>query len=308
MRTSPYRKDFQELLGSDPLQIEPSTPDQAKSSTDPFSWDHNAIIDHDYLWIPSPLHVNYSKCSTRKEMAELAWFFAFNHAPYTNLNMIDELRKKANITYAHMWHDPRTLGKKLTKADMCSLAKSMTQRRGEDNFGRCTSFAEEISYSLRRANLTHLADRIFDFEFYDMNKHRLARCKNTGLVIDSSSMTGPIFLSKDEWKVFPDQPGQPKWYSAPDVSRTKTFGRNGSSIEVIIRDHLSYYTNTDLLCRNSPQNRSPGLMAYTNACSKSQMTKICNHSVFSGKMFCLADSQFLSLQHISLHGYDETLC
>ena len=185
--------------------------------------------------------ISYSKCNTPKEMAEVAWFFAFNHAPYTNFNMIDMLCKKANITYAQMWQDPQVLKKRLTKADIYSLAKTLTSKHSEDsNFGRCTSFAEEVSYSLTMQRQAPLKQR-FDFQFYDMGKHRLALCKNTGLLIDSSSSTGPMFLSENEWKSFQDQPGQPKWYSAPNLSRTKRLGRDGSTVlEVSIRDFIWY--------------------------------------------------------------------
>jgi hypothetical protein len=60
--------------------------------------------------------------------------------------------------------------------------------------GLCTSFALNVT---RLLNKTRPA--MFNFGFYDSGRHRFARCKNTGIVIDSS--TGhPFTLKKDEQK------------------------------------------------------------------------------------------------------------
>jgi hypothetical protein len=60
--------------------------------------------------------------------------------------------------------------------------------------GLCTSFALKVTRLLNKTRPV-----MFNFGFYDSGRHRFARCKNTGIVIDSS--TGHTFtLKKDEQK------------------------------------------------------------------------------------------------------------
>jgi hypothetical protein len=51
-----------------------------------------------------------------------------------------------------------------------------------ENTGTCTSFVVRVVLSLHQARPDH-----FNFTFYDMIGHRLARCKRTKIVIDSSA-------------------------------------------------------------------------------------------------------------------------
>lgn len=59
--------------------------------------------------------------------------------------------------------------------------------------GRCTSFAVKVIEIL---NTRHPG--MFDFKFYDVGRHRVARCQNTGVLIDSSSNVGAVVLKEDE--------------------------------------------------------------------------------------------------------------
>ncbi|KAI1381936.1 hypothetical protein F4677DRAFT_10231 [Hypoxylon crocopeplum] len=41
---------------------------------------------------------------------------------------------------------------------------------------------------------------VFSFRYYDVGRHRVARCKNTGVFIDSSSEVGAVYLKEsEEW-------------------------------------------------------------------------------------------------------------
>jgi hypothetical protein len=55
--------------------------------------------------------------------------------------------------------------------------------------GLCTSFAIKVVDALNQI----APPGTYDFVFYDLGWHRLARCKNTGLLIDSSAR-GPLQL------------------------------------------------------------------------------------------------------------------
>ncbi|KAI2613393.1 hypothetical protein GGR54DRAFT_326949 [Hypoxylon sp. NC1633] len=61
--------------------------------------------------------------------------------------------------------------------------------------GRCTSFALNVAHCLEMKYPT-----VFNFDYYDVRKHRVARCKNTGVLIDSSLASGAVYLKETkEW-------------------------------------------------------------------------------------------------------------
>lgn len=68
--------------------------------------------------------------------------------------------------------------------------------------GRCTSFALTCVQNLECLTpTTSDNENYWDFKFYDLGGHRIARCENTGVVIDSSSEEGAVVVNegKDAW-------------------------------------------------------------------------------------------------------------
>ncbi|KAI1213335.1 uncharacterized protein F4807DRAFT_261079 [Annulohypoxylon truncatum] len=75
----------------------------------------------------------------------------------------------------------------LSKAPFSSTWSSAT--------GRCTSFALKAA-----ALLDARFPDLFRFQYYDIGRHRVARCANTGVLIDSSSVAGAVILKeRQEW-------------------------------------------------------------------------------------------------------------
>ncbi|OBT81059.1 hypothetical protein VE02_10338 [Pseudogymnoascus sp. 03VT05] len=184
---------------------------------------------------------DYSRCTTLKQTAELAWFIAFNRGPYTNFHMIDQLLREGKISYEQFLENPKIMLQNVTEANVRKVANSMDENYGDNVVGRCTSFTTEIVTALIMANELTSAE---DFEFHDMGRHRLAFSKKSGLVIDSTSDEGPKFLPLDKQKESNDQgdhpksfsgsdrEGQPKWFSRPSGSITKRTNRRGDVLKV----------------------------------------------------------------------------
>jgi hypothetical protein len=93
--------------------------------------------------------------------------------------------------------------------------------------GRCTSFAIKVVHLLNST-----CQATFSFDFYNLHGHRLARCRKTESLIDSSSMHGAFQLKAGEWKTFEDDDKRWKWVKGK--SRFET-SRPGS----LVRDRRS---------------------------------------------------------------------
>ncbi|KAK7403705.1 hypothetical protein QQX98_010508 [Neonectria punicea] len=69
--------------------------------------------------------------------------------------------------------------------------------------GRCTSFCLKVSHGLEHLGGVH--QDTFRCGVFDINHHRLSRCVNTGIVIDSSSQDGAFVVpTTGEWITFKD--------------------------------------------------------------------------------------------------------
>lgn len=63
------------------------------------------------------------------------------------------------------------------------------------NTGRYTSFALNVVHRLEAEH-----PNLYNFKYYDVGRHRVARCQTTGILIDSSSRFGPVLLNEsNEW-------------------------------------------------------------------------------------------------------------
>ena len=89
--------------------------------------------------------------------------------------------------------------------------------------GRCTSFAIQtvkdfVTPGYHRGT--------YNFHFYELGFHRVARCKNTGIMIDSSSSQGAFILREGGWDTFT---GIAKWRWNPRRSRFEKTTTSGES-------------------------------------------------------------------------------
>ncbi len=86
--------------------------------------------------------------------------------------------------------------------------------------GRCTGFAVRVSTLLQEQESAP-----FDFKYYDVGRHRVARCENTTVLIDSSSGVGAIQLPDNtDWLKFDGVVGRWKFHHG-----VSSYERNGGS-------------------------------------------------------------------------------
>ena len=156
---------------------------------------------------------------------ESAWVEFFNATPYTTFWMVDFLLHKSKVSYADLWDNPKVLTKgKVTNSD---IQNSITEDLSLLSIqpGRCTSFAVQVSSYLEESPK-------FDFEYYDLKGHRVARCKYTGVLIDSGSPNGPINLPDRKKVAALDDPRQRKWHYESGGSTYSSKNRRGDVIKV----------------------------------------------------------------------------
>ncbi|KAK0706890.1 hypothetical protein B0T26DRAFT_478797 [Lasiosphaeria miniovina] len=138
-------------------------------------------------------------------LAKQEWMKIFNGGPYTGLLMLEHLLNAATKTHEQFLTDPKN---SIKKATLDHVTGSDLQRLGSTwntYAGRCTSFAVK-GISELNAHSGAGGVPIFNFEIYDLSRHRVARCRNTGIVLDSSStITGGAFaLPEGAWARFPE--------------------------------------------------------------------------------------------------------
>lgn len=134
------------------------------------------------------------------DAAKAMWVENFNKGPYTNFRMVEFLATKiARLKYADFLSNP----KRLRKIDQKKLEKHTDfpfNALWNTKTGRCTAFALSTVDDLERSY-----NHNWDFKFYKLGNHRLARCENTEVLIDSSSVPGAIVLKEGEWERLEDQ-------------------------------------------------------------------------------------------------------
>ncbi|KAL2130687.1 hypothetical protein VTI74DRAFT_6074 [Chaetomium olivicolor] len=118
------------------------------------------------------------------------WVRIFNGGPYTALAMLRYILNTAGTTPDKLVSNVNVVGK--VTATQIKGQHDITKMREiwAKNTGRCTSFAVKAVDSLESLKNTK-----YKFEIYDLQGHRVARCRETGVVIDSSStMPGGAFV------------------------------------------------------------------------------------------------------------------
>ncbi len=102
---------------------------------------------------------------------------------------------------------------------------------------RCTSFAIQAAQIIEGFQILREVpvESRFEFEFYDVEGHRLARCKKTGLAIDSTSRKGPVVVPTGGVYAMSTSSilDIPNCVTSPDALVSRRLNRNGKQIEVI---------------------------------------------------------------------------
>jgi hypothetical protein len=145
-------------------------------------------------------------------LAQQEWKRVFNYGIYTSFTMLDFMIVKSALIYEDFLQNPRFLvaedninghdlrnGKKEKYPSMCSTTKAQLLQHPDSDFlrlwsdgtGRCTSFAIGVAKELE-----HNFPGIFDFVFFELGAHHLARCWKTSKVIDSSSAQVQYYYQK----------------------------------------------------------------------------------------------------------------
>ncbi|KAI8623307.1 hypothetical protein F5Y19DRAFT_388954 [Xylariaceae sp. FL1651] len=140
----------------------------------------------------------------RKESQRL-WEDAFVSTPYSNLLQVDYLVSKYNLSWETVLQNPENF-MKAPLADAIREDESPSFIRTWWTSGRCTSFSLRVVRQLMEYDAP-----AFDFKFYDLGGHRVARCARTGILIDSSSAIGVLVLEDGGgWVTLADD-GWPAW-------------------------------------------------------------------------------------------------
>lgn len=142
--------------------------------------------------------------SQAKEVYRSVW----DGGPYTSFDMIDYMIKKLQVD------NPARQGNKQDFLRHQNILESVRRERMEHDqidaglkglwngrTGFCTSFAIKVVRTLESRH-----PGTFSFDYYDFGNHRIARCKKTKIVIDSSASHAfvledgkPMTIKKRTW-------------------------------------------------------------------------------------------------------------
>lgn len=150
-----------------------------------------------------------------RDLARDEWRDVYHNGSYTSLLMLDFWIRKREITYEDYLRNPegiideedmRQYTERVqedhetiaqdgefprTKEWLCRLSDNEFDGIIENGTGRCTSFAIQTVRALDRK----YKDK-FNFKYYRLGIHHLARCTETDVVIDSTSE--PFFLTESK--------------------------------------------------------------------------------------------------------------
>ncbi|OGM50249.1 hypothetical protein ABOM_001043 [Aspergillus bombycis] len=147
-----------------------------------------------------------SNIDNLRRKAQECWEEAFNDGPYSNFLQGEYLVNKSGEPWGNILKDKNLLKKKI-KIDDLTKDQSTSFIRTWWAAGRCTSFATRIVRQLQE-----YSSASFDFKFYDLSGHRVARCMKTGILIDSSSEIGVLVLNDgDDWTTIPGDERNRQW-------------------------------------------------------------------------------------------------
>ena len=133
--------------------------------------------------------------------AQAGWQDVFSGGPYTGLKMLEYLIQKGGKSPKTFLQKPKTeLSTVMANPANHSIRDMEPTWKGRT--GRCTSLAVKVVDGLaaKKAN----GALVYNWCIYDLGRHRIARCLNTGVVIDSSStiVGGAFLLPEGQWQRF----------------------------------------------------------------------------------------------------------
>ncbi|KAI1179111.1 hypothetical protein F4777DRAFT_18248 [Nemania sp. FL0916] len=157
-------------------------------------------------------------------IANETWQEKFAAQPFHTLSMVLWLMWTFKITPNSLWETPKSLKKfSVAEGQVDDIAMFWLISMG----GRCTTFTIQVAEALTEAQRAGGLPKFqrFRWEFYSVGRHRLARCRNTGLVIHSSSLSGFITLKPGEiLKIAGNHRSESLSYTDNDISGQKRDG------------------------------------------------------------------------------------
>lgn len=141
-------------------------------------------------------------------VANQAFGDVFAGGPYSSLKMVEYLIRKCRVSYSDYVMNPKILERVSAQAIVEDDMYGVLYCTWASKTGRCTFFALKVATLLEQQY-----PNAFDFKFYDLKGYRVARCRKTGILIDSSSLYVAFELKEGEWKSFEDMGARWKWKS-----------------------------------------------------------------------------------------------
>ncbi|KAB8221901.1 hypothetical protein BDV33DRAFT_201902 [Aspergillus novoparasiticus] len=188
-----------------------------------------------------------SNIENLRRKAQECWEEAFKDGPYSNFLQGEYLVNKSGEPWGSILKDKNLLKKKI-KIENLTKDQSTAFIRTWWAAGRCTSFATRIVRQLQE-----YSSASFDFKFYDLNGHRVARCMKTGILIDSSSATGVLVLNDgDDWTTIAGDTRNRQWKWRAGMSKFDGGqGLLGERDNITIQFDKSGTTATETQCRGA---------------------------------------------------------
>ncbi|KAK3297104.1 uncharacterized protein B0H64DRAFT_416318 [Chaetomium fimeti] len=132
------------------------------------------------------------------------WQGIFSNGPYTSLKMVEYILQAGRKDIRSFVADPVGTVTGITETAIAGKhTLDQMQPVWASKTGRCTSFAVKATAALSR-KVDAKKKPVYNFATYDLAGHRVARCLNTQVVIDSSSTIpgGAFVLPENRWQKF----------------------------------------------------------------------------------------------------------
>lgn len=167
-----------------------------------------------------------SSPNTPLAQAQATWMGICAGGPYTSLMMVQHLMSAGGKTTKGFLTNPK-VELKGTTALLEGKTLAQLAPTWQLKTGRCTSFAVKAVNDLKEV-VDSKNVPVFNFEVFDIGRHRIARCTKTGILIDSSSTGkgGAFVLAPEKWYSFPETNASWK-YCVKD--RKSKFERDGNA-------------------------------------------------------------------------------
>ncbi|KAF5025339.1 hypothetical protein F66182_2578 [Fusarium sp. NRRL 66182] len=118
--------------------------------------------------------------STARTLGTREWERAHADTAYTSIYQMDFMIRESGVSYTQIVRDPV---KALAGIDRAKLQGWIIKTEGGQTLALIAAKRLEAS-----------PNSTFDFQYYDLNNHRLARCKNEHVLLDSSSKEGAVLV------------------------------------------------------------------------------------------------------------------